>query len=91
MHSYLQERSTVAANRLVKEKRYSRDHHYQTVRYLDENMIELYKQFPFRNEISKSTFVKYLKKTGQFKKPHRFSDLCEYCEKVNYSKLVFNT
>lgn len=31
--------------------------------------------------MSKETFFKYLKKSGEFKKPHRLTDLCDYCEK----------
>ena len=51
------------------------DHHnYKTeipVRYLADNKTTLFNQFPFKNELSKSTFFKYLNKNGQFKNPHR--------------------
>jgi hypothetical protein len=40
----------------------------------------LYKSFEKKDQLSYSCFYKYLKKNKQFKKPIRFSDLCEYCE-----------
>ena len=83
IHSYAKQRSNVAANRLVHDKS-SRDRRtMQPVRYLDENFNELYQQFPFKDELSKSTFLRYIRSSGQYKKPHRLSDLCEYCEHVN--------
>jgi len=51
------------------------DHHnYKSevaVRYLADNRISLFNQFQYKNEVSKSTFSKYLNKSGQYKNPHR--------------------
>lgn len=61
----------------------------QSVRYLEDNQIELFKAFKKREpqiKISRITFVKYLKKSGNFKKPHRLTDMCEYCEKLKKIK-----
>ena len=38
--------------------------------YLEDNRSELYKTFPFKDEISKSTFMKYSNISREFKKPH---------------------
>ncbi len=94
--SYANERSSIAANRLVR----ARDplgklqpaeldasgvlvKPAQQARYLDDRMSVLYNEFPFKEELSKSTFFKFMKITGQFKKTQRLSDLCEYCEMVS--------
>ena len=45
---------------------------YLPVRYLSDSRSQLYRNFPFRNEISKATFYKYCKLSGQYKNPHRF-------------------
>ena len=90
--SYAENRSTVAANRLVIERVEQPGQlvkQLQPVRYLDENFSELYNQFPFRDELSKSSFVKYLTISGKFRKPHRLSDLCEYCETVRIFLSLF--
>ncbi len=39
-------------------------------------------------KLSFSTFYKYVE--NQFKKPHRFSDLCEYCEHYKVINLRSN-
>ena len=92
--AYAQERSTITANRLVRLRDSAGKlvapesidgqviKPVQPARILDENLTELYNQFPFKSELSKSTFIKYVQISGQFKKPHRLSDLCEYCEIV---------
>ena len=43
--------------------------------YLEDNKTELFKKFNFSNQLSKSTFLKYLNKDGIFKKPYRLSIL----------------
>ena len=81
--SYLYENSSIASNRLVKNKDKDDENFDKNVpaRYLEGNLIELYKNFPLANQMSKETFFKYLNKSGEFKKPHRLTDLCDYCEK----------
>jgi metal-responsive CopG/Arc/MetJ family transcriptional regulator len=63
IRSYLEENSNIASNRLVKGG--------LPARYLTENKTELFKGFRLNKEISNITFNNYLKKTGEFKKPHR--------------------
>ena len=55
---------------------------YKAVRYLNDNNSELYKKYSSACDyrISKSTFENYLNSSMIFKKPHRDTDLCEYCE-----------
>ena len=36
--------------------------------------------------ISRSAFLKYLNNNRQYKKPHRLTDLCDYCEWGRYTK-----
>jgi hypothetical protein len=73
IYSFLKENSTVASNRIVKNK----DNTWLnpgvniSARYLNDGNINLFNKFPFKNAISKPTFMKYLIKSGQFKKPHR--------------------
>ena len=59
------------------------------IRYLSDNKTELYKQFYENNtnlianqnlKMCKTTFNKYLNETQIYKKPHRLTDLCDYCE-----------
>ena len=44
--------------------------------YCSTSLVEAYSNF--ETDISFSTFFKYV--PDHFKKPHRFSDLCDYCE-----------
>lgn len=74
---YLEQKSTVASNRLVHVEK-----ELVHVRYLEERQIELYKKFPDNDRVKKTTFHNYLAKSRIFKKPHRLTDLCEYCEKL---------
>lgn len=48
------------------------------VRYRHSTLKEAFLSFPFKDELSFATFYKYFDKN--IKKPHRKSDLCEYCE-----------
>lgn len=86
---YLIEKSAVASNRLVANKNFQKNNppgpenqKLLPVRYLEERQVELYKNFEHKNRVKKSTFHRYVKKSGIFKKPHRLTDLCEYCEKL---------
>lgn len=80
----MNQHSSIASNRLVVNRDKSdTENHLNKIpaRYLDDQKSELYKLFPFSNEISKSTFNKYACLSGVFKRPHRWTDLCDYCEK----------
>ena len=65
---FLKEKSNIASNRLVKIKNSGT---LVPARYLEENKTELYKIFPFSNQISKSTFFKYTNLNVEYKRPHR--------------------
>jgi hypothetical protein len=64
--------SSVAANRYLKKMQ-------KNAFYCECSLIEAYSRFESSSDLSFSSFYKHL--GDQFKKPHRFSDLCEYCEK----------
>ncbi len=70
--------SSIAANRFLKKKE-------KNAFYCSTSLVEAYSNLNL--DISFSTFYKYV--GDEFKKPHRFSDLCEYCEnyKVNLKTL----
>jgi len=63
--------SSIAANRYLKKLQ-------KNAFYCECFLIETYSRFESSSELSFSSFYKYL--GDEFKKPHRFSDLCEYCE-----------
>ena len=47
------------------------------VRYLEQNIIDTYNSLPSKNIVSLSTFTKFIRKTGEYKNPHRLTDLCD--------------
>ena len=63
--------SSIAANRYLKR-------HSTSVMYRNSTIIEAHRTFAFRKAVPFSSFYKYIEK--KFKKPHRLSDLCDYCE-----------
>ncbi len=75
IESHLNEKSNVASNRLVINKNPSHEKYKQSIpaRYLEDTRSVLFKSFPYSEEISKSTFLKYSNINGEFKKPHRYS------------------
>ena len=84
----MRERSQISSNRLFLNKDPT-DPEYKTsqsARYLEDQFSELYKSFEFSSEISFSTFYKYAKKSGEFKKPYRWTDICDYCERGKHLK-----
>lgn len=83
IRSFLNENSNIGANRLVinRDKNDKRYKQKIPVRYLEKNQTELYNEFPHADKISKDTFIKYMKMSNEFKKPFRWTDLCDYCEK----------
>jgi hypothetical protein len=72
--------SSVAANRYLKKCD-------SNAFYCNISLVEAYANFKSEIllDLSFSSFYKYVGE--QFKKPHRFSDLCEYCE--NYKVKIF--
>lgn len=84
MLNYLNEKSSVASNRLlINNPKINEKHNpqrLQPVQYLEDNKIELYKKFESPNKPKRSTFYKYINKFGVLKNPHRLTDLCPYCE-----------
>jgi hypothetical protein len=85
---YLKNNSSIASNRLVKRKDSSGKFKNDLIpsRYLDDNQSEKFKRYPFNNEISRSTFLKYLNKNGVFKHPTRLTNICDYCEWARNTK-----
>ena len=53
---------------------------FASVRYLKDNGVELYKKFEFKRKLCMKTFLKYKKLSKIYKKSHRLTDICEYCE-----------
>ncbi|CAF0840954.1 unnamed protein product [Brachionus calyciflorus] len=73
INDYLESNSEIASNRIIKI-----DDEIINVRYMRISFREAYYSFPRKNELSFSTF--YSNVESKFKKPHRLTDLCEYCE-----------
>jgi hypothetical protein len=65
--------SSLASNRIVKIPGRS-----VNAMYCSKSIKEAYKTFPNRANIPYSSFYKYISK--KLKKPHRLTDLCDYCE-----------
>ncbi len=76
INDYMEGISSIAANRYLKKIN-------KNAFYCNISLLEAYTKFDLNTSISFSTFYKYI--GDQFKKPHRFSDLCEYCEKNKVS------
>ena len=76
INSYMESKSSIAANRFLKKLD-------KNAYYCNIPLLEAYSKFDYTQDsgkpISFGTFYKYTGK--QFKKAHRFSDLCDYCEK----------
>ena len=77
INSRVAENSTIAANRYLKKQN-------QNALYRNSTLKEAYNNLPEKNKLSYSSF--YLHLDNRFKKPHRLSDLCDYCE---YKKVIF--
>ena len=79
INSHMETLSTIASNRfLIKLNK--------NALYCSVSLLEAYSKF--NQNISFSTFYKYV--GNEFKKPYRFTDLCEYCEhyKVSYDRKI---
>ena len=64
--------SSIAANRYLKKEK-------ENAFYCQVSLAQAFAQYENPFQISFATFYKYV--GAKFKNPHRFSDLCEYCEK----------
>lgn len=84
IRTYLKEKSNIASNRRVINKDPNDEDYLEDVnaRYLENNKIELYNSFKFRDQVARSTFYRYVNKSKVFKNPHRLTDMCDYCEKA---------
>jgi len=78
INKHLKNLSSIASNRYLKKS--NSNAYYSSVSFL-----EAYNRFPLRNIISFSTF--YANISPIYKKPYRFTDLCEYCES---NKVIFS-
>ena len=86
IESFLKSNSNIASNRLVQLK----DKNivdFIPVRYLQDTKNEVYNKFPYKDGVSKTTFMKYLNKDNQYKNAFRKTDLCDYCEWFDKKKL----
>ncbi|RNA02663.1 ubiquitin carboxyl-terminal hydrolase 7 [Brachionus plicatilis] len=70
IENHMKSISTIAANRFLKKKQ-------TNAYYTSTSMLKAYQNFQYK-DISYSSFYKYVDE--KFKKPHRISDLCDYCE-----------
>ena len=71
INKHIENNSAVAANRFLKKQD-------QCARYREFPIRNYYENFLNKKKISYSSFIKHIGK--KYKKPHRFSDLCKYCE-----------
>ena len=76
---HLNKNSSIAANRYLKLQN-------ENARYRHTTIIQAYNTFAEKDKLSFSSFYKYLENI--FKKPHRISDLCDYCEHKKV-KIIF--
>ena len=76
INSHLTKNSEIAANRFLKLQK-------ENAMYRSVTISDAYNNYKYKENISLSTFYKYIGK--KFKKFHRLTDLCCYCElnKVN--------
>lgn len=77
IEQHLKSLSNVASNRFLKKLQ-------SNAYYCSVSKKEAYNSFKFKNKIRFSTFHKHI--SDKFKKPFRFTDLCEYCE---HNKVIF--
>ncbi len=73
----MENHSSIAANRFLKKCD-------RNAFYCSTSLEEAFSKFVSEPAISFATFYKYIGE--EFKKPHRFSDLCDYCE--NYKVII---
>ena len=76
INKHMTNNSSIAANRYLKKLK-------TNARYTNSTYIEAFNTFPMKNKLTFSTFIRKMKK--KYKKPHRYSDLCDICEKSKVS------
>jgi hypothetical protein len=81
--SHLLKYSAPAANRSFYQK-INGDKEQVTVQYLNATKSECYNTFEHKDQMAFETFRRSI--PNNFKKPHRETDLCEYCEYGNRLK-----
>ena len=59
----------------------SNEKEYLHARYLEDTKIKLFQEFPCKDQMSRSSFEKYLNSTKVYKKAHRFEPLI-FCTSV---------
>ena len=80
INDHMKNLSSIAANRyLIKLKK--------NVRYRDGTYRDAFNSYPLKKKISFSTFKNKLCK--RYKKPHRISDLCDFCEHGKVFILIY--
>ena len=72
IEEHMQQKSSLAANRFKKKNECC-------VYYRDHPLLEIYGSFIDKKDISFSSFYKYM--SSKYKKPHRMSEFCGFCEK----------
>ncbi|CAF1001690.1 unnamed protein product [Brachionus calyciflorus] len=72
IESHLVNLSSIATNRFLKKEQ-------TNAYYMSTSIEKAFQSFKYKEDISYSSFFKYT--DDRFKKPHRISDLCDYCEK----------
>ena len=77
INEHVKRLSQVASNRLISKKN-DKSGEKEAVRYLNCTLKEAYRSFKDKDSISFSTFRRCIEK--KYKKPHRLTDLCRYCE-----------
>ena len=76
INEHVKSLSHVASNRLISKKDKSGEK--EAVRYLECTVKDAYRSFKDKDSVNFSTFCRCIEK--KYKKPHRLTDLCRYCE-----------
>ncbi len=84
--SHLKANSRESSNRV-----YKKGEEIVPIRYLNETKFELFKSFPERQSISKSTFDNYLNSEKHIKKIQRKTDVCDFCEWLRTKSKVISS
>ncbi len=75
INDFAEAKSSVASNRMVLKRTESnvpnREKEYLHARYLEDTKTKIFQDFPLKDDLSKSSFFKYLNASKIYKKPHR--------------------
>ena len=79
LNKHIESMSNFAANRTVKSQYLTKDKEKEDLPVINRTatLHSLYESFQHNHKLSFSSFNKY--KSKRLKKPHRQSDVCEYC------------